>query len=168
MTKHTWHDKKMPTKIKPIIISAPDDCVSIDQMESSLPGFMAQMKGQLTKHRYNYDTIFVDHYSRLKYVHLQESLTSNTWSQNILPGACQETWCNHQVLSCPFLKQDCWKGNTWPLRVRAESIAPRHSPMSRSHSPGPMAICNEECRVCGKVDNITTLWNVPTRTICKV
>ena len=34
---------------------------------------MAQMKGRLTKKMYNYTTFFVDHYSRLKYIHLQES-----------------------------------------------------------------------------------------------
>ena len=76
MTRHPWRGKAKPSKIKPTIIRGPGDCVSVDQIESSLPGFMAQLKGRLTKKRYNYATVFVDHYSRLKYVHLQGSITS--------------------------------------------------------------------------------------------
>jgi hypothetical protein len=33
--------------------------------------FYAQLKGKLSKKRYRCATIFVDHYSRLRYVHLQ-------------------------------------------------------------------------------------------------
>jgi hypothetical protein len=39
-------------------------------------GFIAQLKETLTKKRYTAATIFVDHYSRLKYVHLMTKLTS--------------------------------------------------------------------------------------------
>jgi hypothetical protein len=39
-------------------------------------GFIAQLKGTLTKKHYTAATIFVDHYSRLKYVHLMTRLTS--------------------------------------------------------------------------------------------
>jgi hypothetical protein len=39
-------------------------------------GFIAQLKGTLTKKRYTAATVFVDHYSRLKYVHLMTKLTS--------------------------------------------------------------------------------------------
>ena len=39
-------------------------------------GFIAQLKGTLTKKRYTAATFFVDHYSRLKYIHLMTKLTS--------------------------------------------------------------------------------------------
>ncbi len=39
-------------------------------------GFIAQLKGTLTKKCYTAATIFVDHYSRLKYIHLMTKLTS--------------------------------------------------------------------------------------------
>ncbi len=39
-------------------------------------GFIAQLKGTLTKKRYTAATIFVDHYSWLKYIHLMTKLTS--------------------------------------------------------------------------------------------
>jgi hypothetical protein len=39
-------------------------------------GFIAQLKGTLTKKCYTAVTVFMDHYSRLKYVHLMTKLTS--------------------------------------------------------------------------------------------
>jgi hypothetical protein len=45
-------------------------------MISMQVGFIAQLKGTLIKKRYMAATIFVDHYSRLKYVHLMTRLTS--------------------------------------------------------------------------------------------
>lgn len=74
------HRKPWRTKIKKNIktmasINGPGDCVSVDQLESRTPGFIAQSKGILTKQRYEYATVFVDHYSRLSYVYLMKSLT---------------------------------------------------------------------------------------------
>ena len=43
------------------------------QLESSIPGLVAQSKGTATKKRYLVATIFVDHFSRFSYVHMQES-----------------------------------------------------------------------------------------------
>ena len=43
----------------------------MDQMVSTEVGFFAQLKGKLTKKRYRCCTIFVDHYSRLRFVHNQ-------------------------------------------------------------------------------------------------
>jgi hypothetical protein len=40
-------------------------------------GFFAQLKGKLTKKRYKCATFFVDHYSRLRFVHLQLDDKSN-------------------------------------------------------------------------------------------
>jgi hypothetical protein len=54
----------------------PGECVSVDQMESTQAGFVAQLKGRLTTKRYKAATVFVDHYSRLCYVHVMSSLTS--------------------------------------------------------------------------------------------
>ena len=50
--------------------------VSVDQLESTTPGFITQMKGKLTKQQYHYATIFVDQYSRLSYIFLQRNITS--------------------------------------------------------------------------------------------
>ena len=45
-------------------------------MEVREEAFIAQLKGRLTKYRYKYATVFVDHFSDLSYVHLQRSITS--------------------------------------------------------------------------------------------
>ena len=76
MTKRPWRGENKPNKIKLTIVHGPGDCVSVDQMESSLSGFMVHMNGRLTQRRYNYATAFVDHHSKLKYIHLQESISS--------------------------------------------------------------------------------------------
>ena len=50
--------------------------VSVDQLESTTPSFVAQLKGLLTMQSYNYATIFVDQYSKLSFVFLQNRITS--------------------------------------------------------------------------------------------
>ena len=50
--------------------------MSVDQLESTVPGLIAQLKGIPTKVHYRAATIFVDHFSRMSYVHLQKSLSS--------------------------------------------------------------------------------------------
>eukprot|EP00957_Ditylum_brightwellii_P092393 7034889-Ditylum_brightwellii.AAC.1 len=45
-------------------------------MQSSTPGFIAQLKGRLTKDRYAAATVLVDHCSHLSYIYLQRQLTS--------------------------------------------------------------------------------------------
>ncbi len=39
-------------------------------------GFIAQLKESLTKKQYTAAMVFVDHYSKLKYIHLMTKLTS--------------------------------------------------------------------------------------------
>ena len=51
----------------------PGNIVSVDQMVSPVPGFIAQMTGKLTVRRYKYATIFVDQVSKLGYIYLQTS-----------------------------------------------------------------------------------------------
>jgi hypothetical protein len=56
--------------------SNPGDVVSVDQLESSIPGFIGQMTGKLTKQCILASTIYVDHASDLSYVSHQTSMTS--------------------------------------------------------------------------------------------
>lgn len=52
----------------------PGEVVSVDTMSStSVPGLKQQLRGKPTLARYNYATVFVDHFSGLEYVHLHES-----------------------------------------------------------------------------------------------
>jgi len=47
----------------------PGEVVSVDQLESSIPGFIGQMTGRLSRQRIVGSTIFVDHASNLSYVY---------------------------------------------------------------------------------------------------
>ena len=71
MTKIPWRGKETKASHEVFIATKPGECVSVDQMASTEVGFFAQMKGKLTKKRYQCATIFVDHFSRLRFVHLQ-------------------------------------------------------------------------------------------------
>ena len=78
MTRVPWRGKRnhasMPSTIFPS--TRPGQVVSVDQMQSTSVGFIAQLKGKLTTRRYKYATVFVDHFSRYRFVHLQETLSS--------------------------------------------------------------------------------------------
>ena len=76
-TRRQCRTKLPPNQIRMPIIEKPGDCVSLDQMESPLPGLIGQMKGKLTRSRYRVATVIVDHYSDLSYVHLHQSTTCN-------------------------------------------------------------------------------------------
>eukprot|EP00957_Ditylum_brightwellii_P124822 9514840-Ditylum_brightwellii.AAC.1 len=94
MTRRPWRGKQTLTshhKNKPALHAG--QCILVDQMESTTLGFVAQLKGRLTIKRYQAATIFVDHYSRFTYVHLQCDLSSKQtleakrtfeiWSANV-------------------------------------------------------------------------------------
>ena len=53
--------------------TTPGECVSVDQLESSTLGLVAQVKGQATTKRYNTVTVFVDHFTRFTFVYAQPS-----------------------------------------------------------------------------------------------
>lgn len=68
-TKATYQQGRLPQ------VNRPGDCISVDQLQSTTPGLIAQLRGFITKDRYLYATIFVDHASSLGFVYLQR--TSN-------------------------------------------------------------------------------------------
>jgi hypothetical protein len=63
MTKLPWRGKELALSHKIFVATKPGEIVSVDQMESTEVGFFAQLKGSLTKKRYRYCTVFVDHFS---------------------------------------------------------------------------------------------------------
>ena len=75
MTKRPWRvkgDDKGTAKTA----TYPGQVVSVNQLESTSPGFIAQLKGTLTQQRYRYATVFVDQFSRYTFVYLQKRITS--------------------------------------------------------------------------------------------
>ncbi len=75
-TKRPWKSKsKEQSHI--IKVNSPGACVSVGQLESSTPGLIAQLKGFLTRRRYKVATVFVDHFSKLSFIHFQTSTSAS-------------------------------------------------------------------------------------------
>jgi transposase InsO family protein len=55
---------------------APGDVVSVDQIESSIPGLLAQITGSLTRKRIVGSSVYVDHGSDLSYIYHHTSMSS--------------------------------------------------------------------------------------------
>jgi len=94
MTKKSWRTKGNQRKIRTATI--PDECVSVDQLQTSNQGFIAQLKGILTKRRFKYATVFVDRFSRYKNVHLQSTLTSQ---DTLAAKRAFEAHCRNHVVT---------------------------------------------------------------------
>ena len=76
-TKKPWRTRAPPTGETVPPVTAPGTVVSVDQLESSTPGFIGQLKGWLTRQRYMCATVFVDQYSDLTFVYLQRSTNAD-------------------------------------------------------------------------------------------
>ena len=75
MTERPWRvkgDNKAATKTA----TWPRQIVLVDQLESSSPGLIAQLKDKLTQQCYKYATVFVDQFSGYMFVYLQKWLRS--------------------------------------------------------------------------------------------
>jgi hypothetical protein len=69
--------KSKKTLTDPEEVKAPGDLVSVDVLVSSTPGLVAQMAGFLTRKRYKYACVFVDHFSDFGYVYMMKEQTAN-------------------------------------------------------------------------------------------
>jgi hypothetical protein len=77
MTKLPWRVKESKTSHEVFVATEPGETVSVNQMVSTEVGFFAQSKGKLTNRQYRGTTIFVDHYSRLWFIHLMQDSSSH-------------------------------------------------------------------------------------------
>ncbi len=83
MTKVPWRGKEHNSEHTVFVATKPGECISIDHLISTEPGFFGHAKETLTKTRYKNTTVFVDHYSRLIFVYL---MTSNLNSLKTIEG----------------------------------------------------------------------------------
>ena len=75
-TRRPWRSKtRNSSRWKQEPLTKPGQCVSVDQLESTTPGLIAQLRGIPTKKRYRGATVFVDQFSGLSYIHLQKTLS---------------------------------------------------------------------------------------------
>jgi hypothetical protein len=66
---------KAPYVATPKIATASGQCVSVDPLDATVPGLIAQIKGIPRTTRYNYAMIFADHFFKLGYT--QQTSTSD-------------------------------------------------------------------------------------------
>ena len=89
-TRRPWRTKgKVKPQSVPRVLS-PGSCVSVDQLQSTTPGLIAQLRGFVTKQRYHFATVFVDQYSSLGFVYLQRTSSMiETLKGNLREIRCQ-------------------------------------------------------------------------------
>jgi hypothetical protein len=75
-TRRAWRTKSSVNAIANKRVTAPGAVVSMDQLVSSVPGLIGQMKGFITRKRYTVATVFIDHFSGMSYVYLQKGGTA--------------------------------------------------------------------------------------------
>jgi hypothetical protein len=74
MTKVLWSNKKAQGQVHTVFVATkPGECVSVDHLISTEPGFFGQAKRTITKTGYKNATIFVNRYSRLILLYLMTS-----------------------------------------------------------------------------------------------
>jgi len=72
-TKRPWRTKQAANRDEAFQPTKPGQVVSVDQLKSPTPGFVAQLTGTLTNARYNYATVYVDAYSGWGHTYLQKT-----------------------------------------------------------------------------------------------
>ena len=103
LTRRPWRNKKKVSTIKPLPVTQPGDCISVDQFESSTPGFIGLMRGFPTKMRYTSGTVFTDHHSRLSFVHLHKSLSA---TETLHAKHCFERYCQQHSIQVKHYHAD--------------------------------------------------------------
>jgi hypothetical protein len=120
MTKLPWRSKESKFSHEVFVATKPGECVSVDHMVSTQTGFFAQLKGKLTSKCYCAASIFVDHFSRLRFVHLMQDLSSEETINAKLAFerfaakhgvAIKHYHCNNSRFTDNAFKQACKQGN---------------------------------------------------------
>ncbi len=102
MTKIPWCSRETKASHKVFLATKPEQCIFVDQMTSTEVKFYVQIKGKLTKKRYRCATISVDHYSRLRFVHLQinDSSVKTVASKHAFESFAAENGVKNQHYHC--------------------------------------------------------------------
>ncbi len=120
MTKIPWRGKESISSHEVFVATKLGETVSVDQMVSTKVGFFVQLKGQLTKKWYRCCTIFVDHYSRLGFVHHQvddssmETLTAKLAFEKFAAKhgvRISHYHCNNSHFADNAFKESCKNGH---------------------------------------------------------
>jgi hypothetical protein len=72
-SRRPWRKKWLPNQRKIALATVPGQIVSVNQMQSTVPGMVGQIKGIPMRQCYHYVTVVVDQFSGLSFVHLQKT-----------------------------------------------------------------------------------------------
>ena len=89
-TKRPWRTKAPQNRDQAShTITKPGDCVSVDHLESSTPGFIGQLQGIPTIKRHEVATVFINHYSGLGFMFIYRNplLLLKLWRPKMLLSA---------------------------------------------------------------------------------
>jgi hypothetical protein len=192
MTRQQWRTRGTQNKNKLRVVTAPGKCISINQLEAPVQGFIRQLKGKLTKRQYGVTTIFVDHASQLSYVHLQSRVTAEETVEAFW-GIRKVTRCDSQTLPCrqwplrrkPLHECGCWIGtnnlflqsqcsfskchsgetDSRHVRTSKETTPTCKCKMAISNQNQSMAICTLQCKWHSEHNCRQRRWELTSREI---
>lgn len=75
-SRKPWRTKAPVNKFRAPPANSPGAVVAVDQLISSVPGLIGQMRGFITRKRFTATTVFVDHFSGLSFIHNQQSTSA--------------------------------------------------------------------------------------------
>jgi hypothetical protein len=73
-SRKPWRVKGHQNRVR--TVTRPGQCISVDQLISPTPGYIAQLRGTPTTKRYLAATIFVDQFSGAGFIHLQKTTSA--------------------------------------------------------------------------------------------
>ena len=93
MTKIPWRVKGAYSKPNSIQCTKSGQRISVDQLESTTPGFIAQLKGRLTKDKYRCTTVnVINHQNIAKYIFRETYHPTKHCSRNEVLRLIQTGW----------------------------------------------------------------------------
>ena len=180
-----WRTHKIDPKIKPTTVLGA--VVSIDQLESPVPGFVPIAKGQPTVRRYRGASVFVDHVSDFMYVHMHQHLTTDETIDakhaferlaeqhgvRILHYHCDngrfadkafvdDVHAAHQTITFCSVGAHHQNGIAeWRIRdITKNLLPPCSTSVAQDHSCLPMAPSNQARRQCAQFTSTTGKYRI--------
>lgn len=134
-TKRQWRHKSPHNKAESVEPTRPGQVVSVDQMKSPTPGFVAQGTGILTTARYWYATVYVDQYSSLGYLYLQKTSTAE---ETLLGKMAFEYYCAQHGVKVQHYHADngIFRAHKWVLDCRAKGQGLTFAGVNAHHQNG--------------------------------
>jgi hypothetical protein len=134
-TKRQWRHKSPHNKDESVTPTRPGQVISVDQMKSPTPGFIAQMTGILTTRRYEYATVYVDQYSSVGFVHLQKTASAE---ETLLGKMAFEHYCAQHRVKVQHYHADngIFHAHKWVLDCRAKGQGLTFAGVNAHHKNG--------------------------------